>query len=578
MSIPPNIATHTHAARPLNTRVTGVFASVRAAGVVLRDYQESLKQGVYTAWQSVQNVLAVLPTGGGKTVVFASVLHEYGGASVAIAHRQELVSQISLALARCGVRHRIIAQTTLIKSIIQLQVEECGFSFYDPSAPCTVAGVDTLTQRAKRDPLFSQWTQRVGLWVMDEAHHVLRANKWGKAVELFPNARGLGVTATPTRADGCGLGLHADGVFGHMVEGPAMRDLITRGYLTEYRVVCAPSDIQDQLSAGDVSNTTGDYKPESLRTAAKRSHIVGDVVDTYIKWASGKLGITFATDVETATQIANQFKARGVPAEVVSAKTPDKLRVAILRRFKRRELMQLVNVDLFGEGFDLPAIEVVSFARPTASYGLYAQQFGRALRPMPGKEKALIIDHVGNVVLFGPPDAPRPWTLDRREKRARGVGARIAYCVNELCAQPYERFRAACPYCGTKPQPKDRSAPEFVEGDLVELTPEALAKLRGEVAKIDGPAFIPQGATPVVVASIKKNHKERQTQQEVLRSVVRWWAGLQQARGLTDSDSYRLFYQTYGIDVLSAQALGRTEAHTLAERIAADIGRGSHVA
>jgi DNA or RNA helicases of superfamily II len=190
-----------------------------------------------------------------------------------------------------------------------------------------------------------------------------------------------------------------------------------------------------------LSQATGDFNADQLRKAVHKSHITGDVVAHYLKLAPGKLGVTFAVDVEAATEIAGAFRAAGVPAEVVSAKTPDALRAQILRRFKAREILQLVNVDLFGEGFDLPAIEVVSFARPTESFALYCQQFGRALRLMLSKEAAavhahltdeqrraaiaasekpvaIIIDHVNNVLRHGLPDARREWSLDRRERRS----------------------------------------------------------------------------------------------------------------------------------------------------------------
>ena len=166
------------------------------------------------------------------------------------------------------------------------------------------------------------------------------------------------------------------------------------------------------------------------------------MVDHYLRIAKGKLGVTFAVDVEAAGDIATAFKKAGVPAEIVTAKTPDTLRASILRRFRNRELLQLVNVDLFGEGFDLPAIEVVSMARPTQSFSLFAQQFGRALRPMDGKEHAIIIDHVGNVHRHGLPDAPRDWSLDRRERRSsKNVDIVIPTRTCPECAGAYERIR-----------------------------------------------------------------------------------------------------------------------------------------
>jgi superfamily II DNA or RNA helicase len=355
----------------------------------LRDYQLDGKTRVYAAWHAGRRVvMLVLPTGAGKTVVFANILGEFQGAACAVAHRAELVTQMSVALARENVRHRVIGPATLQRACSSAHLDRLKRDYVDPNGRVAVASVDTLIGMDPATP----WLHQVGLWIQDEAHHVLAENKWGKACALFPNAYGLGVTATPTRADGKGLGAHAEGLMQELIVGPTMRELINRGYLTEYRVFAPPSDID--LSAVPVTDS-GDYSPVKLRGARRRSHITGDVVQHYLRIAPGKLGVTFDTDIESATETAQAYRDAGVPAEVVTSKTPDHVRSSILRRFERREILELVNVDLFGEGFDLPAIEVVSMARPTQSYSLYCQQFGRALRPLEGKTHAIIIDHVG---------------------------------------------------------------------------------------------------------------------------------------------------------------------------------------
>lgn len=549
----------------------------------LRPYQSKASNDIDDAWRSgARDVLAVLPTGAGKTVLFSEKIRQHGGASCAIAHRQELVSQISMALARDGVKHRIVGPKSVIRWVVQLHISELGRDYYDPAARCAVAGVDTLIRRGDE---LARWAQQVTLWVQDEAHHLLKANKWGKAVALFPNARGLGVTATPERADGKGLGRHADGVFDTMIEGPGMRDLITAQYLTDYRILCPPSDLDlNTVNTG----ADGDFIRGQLAAKTRKSSVMGDVVTHYLRHAAGKLGVTFAPDVDTATELAARFNAAGVPAEVVSAKTPDKVRLEILRRFRSRQILQLVNVDLFGEGFDLPAIEVVSMARATQSYALFAQQFGRALRLLDGKQWAMIIDHVGNVLRHGLPDRPRVWSLDRREKRSGNkkpddvVPMRV--CLNPVCMAPYERTHAACPFCGWIPSPAGRTAPEFVDGDLLELDPETLAALRGEVAKIDRhPDEIKRmmekaGHAYPIAKGAANRHEERQRAQTELREAIAWWAGYQRAAGRPDSESYRRFYFSFGVDVLTAQSLGRPEAEELARRVNATIGRTPEVA
>ena len=162
---------------------------------------------------------------------------------MAIAHRQELVSQISIALARNGVRHRIIGPAELVKRVIvPLHVSEVGASLYDPNAPCAVAGVDTLIRMDGANPRLRQVT----LWVTDEAHHVLRGNKWGKACEMFPTPAASALRQRRV-APTVGLGRHADGLFDALVVGPSMRELIADGYLTDYRVWIAPElvDVSD---------------------------------------------------------------------------------------------------------------------------------------------------------------------------------------------------------------------------------------------------------------------------------------------------------------------------------------------
>lgn len=534
----------------------------------LRSYQTELIDGIHQAWSAGhRNVAAVLPTGGGKTVLFSSILADERAPSCAIAHRQELVSQMSLTLCRFGIQHGIIAARSTVKNIIAMQIQEHGRSVYDPMAACRVASAQTLVRR-KPDT----WTRAVRLWVLDETHHLLAGNQWGKTVRLFPSARGLGVTATPTRADGNGLGRHADGLLDTMVVGPSMRELIDQGYLTDYRIF-APRVSDLDLDDVPISQTTGDYSKPKLVTAVKHSRIVGDVVTHYCRLAAGKRGVTFATDIETATTIAERYNLAGIPAEIVSAKTPDRERLAVIRRFRAGHLLQLVNVDLFGEGFDLPAIEVVSMARPTASYGLYCQQFGRALRPMDGKQHAIIIDHVGNVIRHGLPDAPREWTLDRRERRAASTGPpTLKACPT--CTGVYERFYVSCPYCGYEPEISPRARPEEVDGDLYELDAATLAQMRGEADRLTEPfnrhAMEAAGAPRHVINGAAAQHRRRAEAQGVLRDTMAWWAGHQQAAGRSDRESWRLFYHRFGVDMITAQTLGRPDAERLTRRVRDD--------
>lgn len=560
----------------------------------LRPYQMQLKNDIYSAWsRGSRNVMAVLATGGGKTSVFSNIMAEHNGASVAIAHRRELTSQISLALARNGVRHRVIGAKSLLREIVQIHMAEVGRDYTNQFSNVAVAGVDTLLNHDPNDP----WLKQVGLVVQDEGHHVLAENKWGEAMTMFPNARGLFPTATPKRADRKGLGRHADGLTDALVTGPTMRELIDMGYLTDYRIFAPPCHID--LAQVKISDTTGDYNQVELRnTIHENKTIVGDVVSHYLKIAPGKLGVTFAVDIEEATKIAAEFRARGVKSEVISGKTPDLLRQNIMRKFKNREILQLVSVDILGEGVDIPAIEVVSFARPTMSYSLFVQQFGRALRLMipgtlagawdtytdeqrrgfiatSGKPHAIIIDHVSNVVMHGLPDAYREWSLDRGERRSRGRPNDVIpcrTCLNPSCIRVYERAYSACPFCGEKPTPADRSAPDAVDGDLMELDPSILRALRGEIERIEGIPQVPYNLrNSPAEAAIVNRHRERQAAQAKLKESIALWAGYQRHLGRPESEVYRRFFFMFGTDIATAQTLNAADATALEARISGKL-------
>jgi superfamily II DNA or RNA helicase len=604
----------------------------------LRFYQRDVKAATYAAWNRYgkpSNIGAVAATGSGKTVLFCDMLQDYGGVRGALVHRQELVGQISVTMARYGLQHRIIAPDAVIRRIVSMQINETGASYHDPRGRAFVAGVDTFNNLPDE-----AWMKQCGLAVPDEAHHVLRENKWGRALARLPNAYGFFPTATPSRADGKGLGRHADGLIDELVMAPEMREIIDMGYLTDYQLVLAESDVQ--MSDADISASTGDFNADKLRKAHHASKkIVGDVVKTYLMYARGKLGVTFAVDVEEATKIAQGFRDAGVPAEVVSAKTPDDLRAAIIARFKRREILQLVNVDLFGEGFDLPAIEVVSFARHTNSFALYTQQFGRALRLMleshliaawesytpeqrkqlirqSKKPRAIVIDHVGNIMRHkGPPDAlwrKGKWTLDRREARgaskdndaeplvqclsphglielptaqhsvaelaAHGysteqiVAAGAAMYSGVPCANAYERWRVRCPHCGFKPEPAGRSTPEQVDGNMLLVDEAYMEALRlGVAAKLEGGPKIPWNAAPAVAGRLHKVHDEHKAAIYALKNAAAWWSGLCTQQGLSDAEAHKRFYAKFGVDVFTMQTLDRAPALDLHGRVISELAK-----
>lgn len=564
----------------------------------LRPYQTDAKRSVEDAWRAgARNVLLRLPTGGGKTPTFGAIVEGEPGASCVIAHRAELVSQSSLALALYGIRHRVIGPPALAAQCSSLHLSATGANYISQNSRCAVAGVDTLIRRPAADPWFGQ----VRLWVVDEGHHLQSKNKWGRAVAMFSNpaVRGLAVTATPGRPDGRGLSRATDGLIDTMVHGPEMGALMRAGYLTGYRIIAPPSDID---YSGVHVTASGDLSPPELSAAVHKSkRIVGDIVENYLRFARGKLGITFCVDVAAAIETAATYRAAGVRAEVITGETPAPLRADIMRKFRAREILQLVNVDLLGEGVDVPAVEVVSMARRTASFIVYAQQFGRMLRlflpkvlqgawdtytdaqrlafiAASDKPLGILIDHVGNVNYHKLPDSPREWSLDRRERRGRGEAAPdvdpVRTCLNPnangtgiVCLEVYRRILPKCPACGHAVEPAQRSAPEHVDGVMEELSPEALAILRGAVAVVDGPAVInPYMPIPGQMAA-RKRHADRADAQAELRSVMGTWGGWRASEGDDVATAQKRFFFTFGVDVLSAQALGAADADALHNRV-----------
>lgn len=556
--------------------------------IKLRDYQADLYGGIKTAWERVKAVLAVLPTGGGKTVIFSSAIRDHDGAAAAVAHRKEIVSQISGSLAKLGIKHRVIAQPNTIALIRRKHLREYGKSFIDPSAPVGVVSVQTLTSKSARTNIpLRRWLKSVGLGVFDEGHHYVEKGLWGRAVEMLPQAKLLFVTATPDRADGKGLGAHADGFCDEMVEGPSTQWLLDQGYLSDFAYFCPRSDLnQDNIPL----TASGDVNTKEMRKRITESHLVGDVVQHYLRLARGKKTIVFANDVATAEELAQRFRDTGVRAEAVSGATEQGQRDRHLSEFEHGDLMVLVNVDLFDEGFDVPAAECAILARVTESLAKYLQMVGRVLRPVyaPGmpldtaeqrkaamaagpKPRAAIIDPVRNWERHGAPNWARKWTLDRTGGEGSGK-ARLRACT--LCTQPYELFHKECPYCGEPvplPGPGGRSTPEKVDGDLLEMDAEAFAALCQQINAADmsddeyALNQCGRNLPPIARGADMRRHQEAKYRRKVLRELVAWWVGCQPERGL--SEVHRRFFHRFGIDIGTAFTLKARETDALIELI-----------
>ena len=304
------------------------------------------------------------------------------------------------------------------------------------------------------------------------------ANQWLKVKQHFKKSKMIGLTATPCRLDGKPLREYFD----TLVIGPSTADLITKGALTPYDYY-APNTVD---TSGMKHNKT-DFTADALSFFSQKREIIGDNIKQYQRLANGKRNIVFACNVKHSLEIVKRYQDAGIPAAHLDGETPQADREKILSQFASGEIKVLSNVELFGEGFDLPAIEVVSLLRPTLSTSLYLQQVGRALRPCPelGKERAIILDHVGNYERHGMPDDNREWSLKgglvkRVSAKPSEATVRVQRCPECFFAHSPAH---SCPMCGHVY--KNECGVKEVAGELVLLgTQEHREALKKEIKNV----------------------------------------------------------------------------------------------
>lgn len=392
--------------------------------------------------RSPHTVLAVAPTGSGKTVCLAALVHQRVGKRVMIvAHRRELLDQISRCLEAWSVEHGMVSPEYPVhrNRIVQ------------------VASIQSLINRLAdyHAPDFI---------VVDEAHHAILRSSWGKLFRAWPQAHRLGVTATPERLSGEGL----RDTFASIVIGPSTQSLIELGALSRYRLFAPPVN-----PAEHVARRAGDFARGDLAVAMNTRTITGDAVAHYRSLACGKRAMVFCVSIAHAEAVAGQFAGAGFAACSIDGKRTLTDRREILERFTDGRIQVLTSCDLVSEGFDLPAVEVAILLRPTQSLALHLQQVGRALRPWPGKEAAIILDHAGNTARHGLPDTDRQWSLDGRERRRQSEGE--AAPDVKTCPHCFAAVLASvlvCPECAHVFRIVSRDIQQ-VEGTLTEVDIEA---------------------------------------------------------------------------------------------------------
>ena len=411
----------------------------------LRPYQEKLLEDLRQSMrQGHRRILAVMPTGAGKGTTIAVMVQsaaDRGKRVLILAHRKELIADLSKRISWLGIDHGIIC---------------AGYS-EDLTKPVQVGSVQTIVRRIDRIP-------EPSLIVQDEAHHLIRGNMWGRIVDAWPDAYLIGKTATPARLGGEGLGEGHGGYFTDMVLGPSVADLIFAGFLSPARIYAPPvvADLQGIRSRG------GDYANDQAAAAMDRPTVTGDAIAHYQRLAAGQQAIAFCCNVAHAVSVCDAFKTAGISAELLLGNTPD--REQVVTAFASHRIRVLVTVDVVSEGFDVPAASCDILLRPTQSLGLYLQQVGRVLRPAPGKPHALILDHVGNVTRHGFPDDPRQWSLAEGVVRSRSTAAPSV----RTCPQCYAAFKPQpiCPMCGAACAPIRSTKIRQLVGELKELKRE----------------------------------------------------------------------------------------------------------
>lgn len=414
----------------------------------LRPYQQDGVNRIRRAYLDGFNApLFVLPTGGGKTVVFAHIAATSaakGKRVLILVHRIELIRQTAAKLREAGVRVGLINPM---------------FS-PDYSAPVQVASVQTMV---KRLGLYKNFD----LIITDEAHHIVSMT-YRAILNNYPDAYQLGVTATPIRGDGKGLGQSDGGVFDSLVIGPTVTELIDGGFLVR-PVIYAP---RERLDFSDVRTRMGDYDKAEIERRVDKPKITGDAVRHYRDLCSGDPSVWFCISVAHAQHVAEEFRQAGYRATAVDGKMDDGERGRALNGLATGEVEVVTSCDLISEGTDIPAIACAGLLRPTQSLGLYLQQVGRALRPAPGKDRAIILDHVGNVLVHGLPDESRRWSLEGEWKPKRGKKEAeptlpVHQCEN--CYAVFSALKMICPECGHVRVAKGRKI-DKEEGELALLT------------------------------------------------------------------------------------------------------------
>lgn len=412
--------------------------------LILREYQEKTIEKIRECFKlGYKALLVALPTGSGKTVIFSSLAEQTAKKNkkiLILVHRIELLKQTSSKLDIFGLEHGLISPK------------------YTPNflLPAQIASVYTLTKRLDK-------IAKPDLIIVDEAHHATAAT-WAKILNTFPEAKIIGLTATPCRMDEKGLGKLAGGFFDVLINDYTTSYMIENGYLANYKYY-APPVLFDTES---IPKIAGDYEKKELFKRINKPTITGDAITHYKKLGMNMPAIAFCVNVEHAQNVAADFNAAGIASASVDGNLSDNDRMERINDLTSGKIKVLTSCDIISEGTDLPVVGVAILLRMTHSTSLFLQQCGRVLRPYEGKEYAVILDHVGNHVRHGLPDDDREWNLNETYKNKNKSSTQKPYKICNGCYMPIKISSTICPNCGFKPE-KENKKIEIQDGELKEV-------------------------------------------------------------------------------------------------------------
>lgn len=383
------------------------------AGEPLRDYQQEMLQRLHQVWRKSQSVMVQMPTGTGKTHLMAAVICEYAKKGVlVVAHRRELIGQISQTLDSFGVDHGQIVSGKEV----------------NPERLVQVASIQTLTRRIP--PTYREGECVGGrdgeslndlnpsLVIVDEAHHAL-AETYRMLWVQWPKARFLGLTATPCRLSGEPF----TDLFDVLVQSWTVVEFIKKGWLSDLDYVSVRSDSMAMKKVASLNKrgADGDYQTRQMALVLDTPESIELLYKSYRKFVDGKKGILYAINQAHARHIADYYQSHGVNCCMIDANTPAGRRGRWVEDYRQGKIDVLVNVDIFSSGFDCPEVEFIQLSRPTLSLALYLQQIGRGMRVSEGKSQVTILDQVGLWLAFGLPTSDRNWN-DMFEGKMAGKG------------------------------------------------------------------------------------------------------------------------------------------------------------